>query len=103
MAANLSVTRSAIRRSTAYDRLDPSEKSAVSYFLGMTQASVIAEKVLGIAFTAHLDLVMTALNILLRKKSRPDLLGVDAAGTIATSIETKGEVRRLQQQSSFGR
>lgn len=90
VAANLSVTRSAIYRSTAYDRLDPSEKSAVSYFLGMTQATVIAEKALGIAYTAHLDLVMTALSIQLRRKSRPDLLGVDAAGTIAVSIEAKG-------------
>lgn len=90
VSSNLSVGPASILRSHAYDRLDPSEKSAVSYFLGMTQASLVIEKVLGIAFTAHLDLVMAALNIPLARRSRPDLLGVDPSGTLSASIEAKG-------------
>lgn len=37
-----------ITRSEAYDGLDPSEKSAVSYFLGLTTAKLIADRLLAL-------------------------------------------------------
>jgi hypothetical protein len=42
-------------RTSAYDRLDPSEKSAVSYLLGMAQAKITCEMLLGVPHLVHLD------------------------------------------------
>lgn len=48
-------------RTAAYDRLDPSEKSAVSYFLGMAQAKITCEMLLGVPHLVHLDAVLATL------------------------------------------
>lgn len=49
------------RKAAAYKRLDPSEKSAVSYFLGMTQAKITSEMLLGVPYLVHLDAVLALL------------------------------------------
>jgi len=65
-------------RSEVYEEgLDPSEKSAVSYFLGLTFTKLFAEKFLQTPWLIHLDLYNQrnpgALSI--DSKSRPDLIG----------------------------
>lgn len=74
----------------AYRRLDPSEKSAVSYFLGMTQAKITCELLLGIPHLLHVDAVLALLGHKTRA-SRPDLVGVDpTTNTYTIAVEAKG-------------
>lgn len=78
------------RKTAAYTRLDPSEKSAVSYFLGMTQAKITCELLLGIPHLVHLDAILKLLEVPMRT-SRPDLVGYDAfTNTFSVAVEAKG-------------
>lgn len=65
-----------IVQSDAYGALDASEKSAVSYFVGMTMAKLFAHKLFDVAWLLHLD-KYPHLRPVLRSQSRPDLLGLD--------------------------
>jgi len=76
-------------RTTAYDNLDASEKSAVSYFLGMVQGTVIAQKLLGTPYLVHVDAVLKALKQQTGKK-RPDLVGYS---TIPTTKNAMNQTR----------
>lgn len=62
------------QRSASYDRLDPSEKSAVSYFLGMIQAQFMTQSLLRLSDVVHVDAVL-ALRGTKTRKRRPDLVG----------------------------
>jgi hypothetical protein len=81
-----------IRRSEAYDGLDPSEKSAVSYFLGLTMAKAFAERLLGAPWLMHLDVYREELKPILAGRSRPDLVGRTVSGDWI-GIESKGRTR----------
>ncbi|MFJ5872224.1 hypothetical protein ACIQD2_13885 [Dietzia maris] len=61
-------------KSESYSRLDASEKSGVSYFLGMVQASFMATELLKIENVVHVDAVLRLRGVVPRK-SRPDLVG----------------------------
>lgn len=77
----------------SYNRLDPSEKSAVSYFLGMTQAKVTCEMLLGVPHLVHLDAVLALLGQT-TKESRPDFIGSDwATMSYTVAVEAKGRTR----------
>jgi hypothetical protein len=77
-------------RTAAYDRLDPSEKSAVSYGLGMTQAKITCEMLLGVPHLVHLDAVLALLGAS-TQRSRPDFVGFDLATmTYTVGVEAKG-------------
>jgi hypothetical protein len=77
-------------RSDAYDRLDGSEKSAVSYFLGMTQAKLTCECLLNAPHLMHLDALL-AIKGKPASKTRPDLVGVDIPTMNCTiAVEAKG-------------
>ena len=62
------------RKSDAFEQLDPSEKGAVSYFLGITQAQVTCRRSLGIPLLAHLDTLLKLLGTALAGNMR----GLDA-------------------------
>ena len=81
-----------IRRSEAYDGLDPSEKSAISYFVGLTMAKAFSERLLGAPWLMHLDVYREQLRAALAGKSRPDLVGQTEAGNWI-GIESKGRTR----------
>lgn len=91
---NLRTTKSGKRwtRSAAYDRLDPSEKVAVSYFLGMLQSHLMAQK-LGYSHLVHVDRLLTLSGQKLSGK-RPDFVAVSigaAPGTVyGATWEAKG-------------
>ena len=53
--ANLKQDGPHLLRSDAYVALDPSEKSAVSYFLGLTSAKLMSERYLEVPWLMHLD------------------------------------------------
>lgn len=87
-------------RSEAYDRLDPSEKVAISYFLGMTQAALMAQHVLGYSHLVHVDLLLQHQGTPLSGK-RPDFVAVNptstTAGTYSATFEAKGRTRGFDQ------
>jgi hypothetical protein len=87
-----------IRRSQAYDGLDPSEKGAISYFLGLTMAKAFAERLLGVPWLMHLDVYREELRLEVEGKSRPDLIGQTAAGDWV-GVESKGRTRGFDAQA----
>jgi hypothetical protein len=90
VAANLTEEGDRWVRSAAYERLDPSEKSAVSYFMGMTQAETMCEQ-LGLAsHLVHVDAVRSVVFGDVGGRTRPDLVGVDASLTYSILVEAKG-------------
>ena len=66
-------------KSPAYENLDPSEKSAVSYFLALSVTKWAAGR-LGIPWLLHLDVYANQLQPYIAGRSRPDLVGMDASG-----------------------
>lgn len=62
-------------KSQSYLRLDPSEKSAISYFLGLVQCSMMAERILGAGSTVHVDVLLKIRGMALPPEKRPDLVG----------------------------
>ena len=63
-------------RTNAYYNLDPSEKSAISYFLGLTFAKLLADHFLSTPWLMHLDVYSTQYPVDLWKgEKRPDLIG----------------------------
>lgn len=66
---------SRLRRTTAAKTLDPTEKGAVNYFLGMTFCKLFAAKLLNTPWLLHLDVFRPMLDPVLTGRSRPDLVG----------------------------
>jgi hypothetical protein len=98
--ANLRQTATGdLGRSDAYDGLDPSEKSAISYFLGLTLSKLFAEQCLKVLWLLHLDVYRSQLNAVLKEgRSKPDLVGQDARGRWVV-IESKGRTNGLDQNA----
>lgn len=79
-----------ITRSEAYDGLDPSEKGAVSYFLGLTTAKLVSDRLLAVPWLMHLDVYRQDLQPVLQSgETRPDLVGQTTGGQWV-AIESKG-------------
>jgi hypothetical protein len=76
-------------RSSAFNGLDPSEKGAVSYFLGLSCAKLFAEKCLGVPWLMHVDVYKDQIKPALPKGERPDLFGCDPSGAWII-VEAKG-------------
>lgn len=76
------------RRSPAYAALDPSEKGAVSYFVGLTVVKYLSERMFGVPWLVHLDQFAGTTN-LPSKGERPDLVGADLSGAWLVA-EAKG-------------
>ena len=79
LLANLEMSkRQKIAKSSAYRNLDPSEKSAISYFIGLTCAKLLAQELFGVSWLMHLDVYRAILRPQLEPgASRPDLVGRD--------------------------
>jgi hypothetical protein len=85
------------QRTDAFRALDPTEKGAVSYFLGMAVCKLFASHLLKTPWLLHLDVFRDQLNpATLGGRSRPDLVGEDRTGAWH-AFETKG---RSTQPSS---
>lgn len=81
-----------LRRTAAAKSLDPSEKGAVNYFLGLTLCKLFAETKLDAPWLLHLDVFRDRLNPrLLSGRSRPDLIGRTTSGQWV-ALESKGRV-----------
>jgi len=76
--------------SRVFRALDPSEKGAVSYFVGMIICKLFAERFLQVPWLMHLDKYRSQINIgLLSGRSRPDLIGHSLSGDWVV-FESKG-------------
>ncbi len=80
-----------LRRTEAAKTLDPSEKGAVNYFLGMTLCKLFSARLLHAPWLLHLDVFRPQLNPVLRGRSRPDLVGQTDSNDWVT-IESKGRI-----------
>ena len=61
--------------------MDPTEKGAVNYFVGMAVCKLFASRLLNTPWLLHLDLFREQLNpSVLYGRSRPDLVGEDSSG-----------------------
>jgi hypothetical protein len=75
-------------RSEAYLALDPSEKSAISYYCGLTFAKLFLEVLLGVPFLQHIACYPPGA-IFFDGPLRPDLAGLDGEGR-SFVVEAKG-------------
>lgn len=85
-----------LSRSSAYDGLDPSEKGAISYFLGMTLAKLFSHRLLSVPWLMHLDVYRQQLQPILLGKSKPDFVGLNAAHDWIV-LEVKGRTNEYEE------
>lgn len=78
-------------RTEAARTLDPSEKGAVSFFIGMAMCKLFADRLLGTPWLLHVDTLRPALNRMLTGRSRPDLYGQRNSGEWIV-MESKGRI-----------
>lgn len=111
MAVEESLGARRFMRTSACKTLDPSEKGAVNYFLGLTLCKFFASQQLGTPWLIHLDAFRTSLNPQLSRteRSRPDLVGrllsgdwiaFEAKGRVSepdnkTKLKAKDQARRI--------
>jgi hypothetical protein len=91
-----------VLRTDAYQALDPTEKSGVSYSLGMTTTKLFASARLGVPWLMHLDRYQRAFGVSLRPgRSRPDLIGPsDPDGQMRWIVaEAKGRTNQLESDA----
>lgn len=77
-------------RTAAFKNLDPTEKGAVSYFLGMIVCKVFADKHLNTPWLLHLDVFGPSVRAQLPGRSRPDLVGKEAGTPRWHAFECEG-------------
>jgi hypothetical protein len=78
------------QRTAAFKALDPTEKGAVSYFLGMAVCKLFASRVLDTPWLLHLDVFGNQLSAATKSgRSRPDLIGLNTSGAWHV-FESKG-------------
>ena len=94
LRANLQQSQGEIRKSGAYRGLDPSEKAAASYFIGLTLANLMARRLFGVRWLMHLDVYHNTLQPHLLGSGRPDLVGQDPMDRWYV-IEAKGRSNGL--------
>jgi hypothetical protein len=83
LVANIAQNGPRLVKSSAYEHLDPSEKGAVSYFLGLTFTKLLSAKLLNIPWLLHIDVYRNQFTrngqafSFASSRSRPDLIGLD--------------------------
>lgn len=87
--ANLVPRHNHWERSESYRHMNPTEKGAVSYFLGQVQAKLAAEQIFGISTFAHYESYLEALGRR-TNSSRPDFIGFDSLARTFVTVEAKG-------------
>lgn len=99
--ANLSLADNRLSKSSAYEHLDPSEKSAVSYFLGLTFTKLLSSKLLNIPWLLHIDVYREQFERngqafrFGSSRVRPDLIGLDNRLSWVV-MESKGRTNTME-------
>jgi hypothetical protein len=81
--------------SPAFRDLDPSEKTSVSYFIGLTTAKLSAEVLFSVPWLMHLDRYRS-LNPVLKGRSKPDLVGRNTLSDWLV-MEAKGRSNKAEK------
>jgi hypothetical protein len=78
-------------RTDLFKQMDPTEKGAVNYFLGLLICKLFASKLLDAPWTLHLDVFRPMLNPrMIGGRSRPDMVAQSASTTQWHAFECKG-------------
>lgn len=99
--ANLRNTSSGLPRickTAAFTGLDPSEKTAISYFIGLTVAKILSWKLFNAPWPQHLDKFAGSLTPNLKRRKRPDLLAQDISGRWIV-LEAKGRTNTMPAET----
>lgn len=98
--ANLREEGNSYHKSSYYHALDPTEKAASSYFLGMMAAKVVAAKVLDVPWLFHLSMLSPLGGVpALIGKSAPDLIGLNRKRQWAV-VEAKGRTNKFDADAA---
>jgi hypothetical protein len=81
-----------LRRTAAAKHLDPSEKGAINYFVGMIICKLFASELLGAPWMLHVDIFRAQLGVMLTGRSRPDLIGQIHGTNDWIVMESKGRI-----------
>ncbi len=93
--ANLKQQGGRYAKSGLFEKLDPTEKAAISYFFGMLAGKILAEKRLDVPWLFHLSsLPNGAATLAGTSKSSPDSVGLNASGKWIV-LESKGRSNRF--------
>jgi len=83
--------RGRLWRTDAFKHMDPTERGAINYFLGLVFCKLFASEKLGAPWCLHLDVWRHTLNpTLLAGRSRPDLVAQNAVSGAWYAFESKG-------------
>lgn len=99
--ANLGQDGNNLIKSSAYEHLDPSEKSAVSYFLGLTFTKLLSERLLNIPWLLHIDVYRDQFERdgqafgFGSSRVRPDLIGLNDR-RLWVVMEAKGRTNYME-------
>jgi hypothetical protein len=85
----------ALAKTEAYRRLDPSEKAAISYFLGLNVVKVFVGACLDTPWLMHLDVYGKKFDAECPSKSRPDLFGLNTFHDWIV-VESKGRTNQCK-------
>ncbi|HWZ52728.1 MAG TPA: hypothetical protein VNW54_14820 [Granulicella sp.] len=66
-----------IVKAPSYDGLDPSEKTAVSFYIGMALVRLFSYSLFDVDWLLHLDLYKNTVQAPLQGRSRPDFIGLN--------------------------
>jgi hypothetical protein len=83
-----------ICKTAAFTGLDPSEKTAISYFIGLTVAKILSWRLFNAPWPQHLDKFAGSLTPSLKRRKRPDLLALDTSGRWIV-LEAKGRTNTM--------
>ncbi|WP_168710475.1 hypothetical protein [Panacagrimonas perspica] len=84
-------------KSSLYESLDPTEKAAASYFMGMISAKVVFDRLLKTPWLFHVSMLKPlGHSFNLKGKSEPDLVGKNALGEWVVA-EAKGRSNGFNQ------
>ena len=87
-----------LHRTRAFDALDPTEKGAVTYFLGMVICKIFADKCLSTPWVLHVDVFGDQWNVQVDTgRSRPDLFGEQTSTNDWHVFESKGRSGPISQ------
>lgn len=99
--ANLTLNGNEVIKSSAYEHLDPSEKSAVSYFLGLTFSKLLSNRLLNVPWLLHIDMYRAQFERngqafgFGSSRIRPDLIGKDNMSRWVV-MEAKGRTNSME-------
>ncbi|CAI0728529.1 hypothetical protein [Serratia quinivorans] len=85
----LDLSNNEIYKSVIYKNSDPTEKTFMSFMLGMAISKLLSQKLINVPWLAHLHMLKTPMTYSHNTKSRPDLIGRNPQGDYVI-VEAKG-------------